>query len=149
MSQKITPFLWFNDNAGEAMDFYISVFKNGKVISKTDGANGKFFTGEVELEGQRLMFMNGGPSFVFSEAISLFVYCENQKEVDFLWDTLSAGGSESQCGWLKDKYGLSWQIIPTELSKLLSDSAKAQKVMAALMKMKKLDIAELEKSTRE
>ena len=149
--QKITTFLWFNDQAEEAMKFYVSVFKNGKVLSVnrmpegTPGAKGQVLGGSFEIEGQEFMVLNGGPQFPFTEAISLFVSCETQKEVDELWERLSAGGSKDRCGWLKDRYGLSWQIIPTALGRMLGDKdpAKAGRVMEAMLKMSKLDIATL------
>jgi predicted 3-demethylubiquinone-9 3-methyltransferase (glyoxalase superfamily) len=116
--QKITPFLWFNDNAEEAMNFYVSIFKNSRIVSVSRygdggrGPKGQVMTGTFELEGQRFMALNGGPLFKFTEAISLFVDCEGQPEVDSLWEKLSAGGEKSRCGWLKDKFGVSWQVIP-------------------------------------
>ena len=119
--QKITPFLWFDGKAEEAMKFYVSVFKNSKVVSTMPGPDGKVMTGTFQLEGQEFMALNGGPQFKFTEAISFFVNCETQAEVDELWDKLTAGGAESQCGWLKDKFGLSWQIIPSALGRLLGD----------------------------
>ncbi|MEJ7611000.1 MAG: VOC family protein [Ferruginibacter sp.] len=150
--QKITPFLWFNDNAEEAMNFYTAVFKNSKIINANRAieggpwAAGTIMTGTLELEGQQYMLMNGGPHFKFNEAISLFVNCESQEEVDRLWDTLSEGGEKSRCGWLKDKFGLSWQIIPTALGKLMydKDPAKSKAVLAAMMKMDKIIIKDLE-----
>jgi len=152
--QKITTFLWFDDNAEEAMNFYVSVFKNSKIgrVSRmpkgTPGPGpGPVITGSFTLEGQEFMALNGGPRFRFTEAISLFVSCENQAEVDELWAKLTAdGGSESQCGWLKDKFGLSWQIIPTALGRLLGDPdpARAQRALQAMLKMQKIDVATLE-----
>jgi predicted 3-demethylubiquinone-9 3-methyltransferase (glyoxalase superfamily) len=129
------------------MNFYLSIFKNGKVLNVTR-RNGKAFTVTFELEGQRFMALNAGPIFKFNEAISLFVDCETQQKVDELWEKLSAGGSKSQCGWLKDKYGLSWQIIPSALMKLLSDPdpQKSEAVMQAMLKMNKIVIADLEKA---
>ncbi len=144
--QKITPFLWFDTNAEEAMDFYISIFKNSKIVMKRLGPDGKLFTGTFQLEGQDYHVINGGPYFKFTEAISLFVNCNSQEEVDELWSKLTAdGGTESQCGWLKDKFGLSWQIIPTALGEMLGDkdSVKAGRVMQAMLKMKKIEIAKL------
>jgi len=149
--QKITPFLWFNDQAEEAMHFYTSIFKNSKVgqISRYGkggpGPEGKVMSATFQLEGQEFMALNGGPLFQFTEAISFFVNCETQEEVDELWEKLSAGGEKSRCGWLKDKYGLSWQIVPTILGELLSDkdAAKSQRVMQAMLKMVKLDIDKL------
>jgi predicted 3-demethylubiquinone-9 3-methyltransferase (glyoxalase superfamily) len=146
--QKITPFLWFDNQAEEAMNFYVSIFKNSKILSVSLGPSGKAFTVTCELDGQEITALNGGPEFKFSEAISFFVNCETQAEVDELWEKLSAGGEESQCGWLKDKYGLSWQIVPAALSKLLGDHdpAKAQRVMQAMLKMRKIDIAGLKQA---
>lgn len=149
--QKITPFLWFNNQAEEAMNFYVSIFKNSKIGSVTrygdagPGPKGSVMTATFQLEGQDFFVLNGGPQFQFTEAISFFVNCETQEEVDDLWSKLSAGGKESQCGWLKDKYGLSWQIIPSELNVLLRDKnpAKAYRVMQAMLKMSKIDIARL------
>ncbi len=136
--KKITPFLWFDNNAEEAINFYLSVFKNGKKIN-----NNKF-----EIEEQEFMVLNGGPHFKFNEAISIFVDCENQEEVDNLWEKLSEGGEKGQCGWLKDKFGLSWQIIPNILGEMLSDldEEKADRVMQAMIKMTKIDVEELKKA---
>ncbi len=144
--QKITPFLWFDGNAEEAMNIYISIFKNSKIISASHGPDGKLFTGTVQLEGQNFHVLNAGPMFKFTEAISFFVSCETQEEVDYFWDKLTAGGEESRCGWLKDKFGLSWQIIPTALGKALGnpDQAKAQRAMQAMMGMSKIIIKDLE-----
>jgi predicted 3-demethylubiquinone-9 3-methyltransferase (glyoxalase superfamily) len=140
--QKITPFLWFNNNAKEAADFYVSIFKNGHIKNVTP------MMVSFELEGQEFIALNGGPQFTFTEAISLFVDCETQEEVDTLWAKLSEGGKEGRCGWLKDKYGLSWQIIPKTLGKLLSDSdpVKSQRVLQAMLLMDKINIAELQKA---
>ena len=140
--RKITPFLWFDDQAEEAMNFYVSIFKNSKVLSVMPGPNGIAQSVTFELDGQEFMALNAGPQFKFNEAISFFVDCESQKEVDELWEKLTAdGGEESMCGWLKDKYGLSWQIVPTILGKLLGDPdpAKSQRVMQAMLQMKKID----------
>jgi predicted 3-demethylubiquinone-9 3-methyltransferase (glyoxalase superfamily) len=140
---KITPFLWFDNNAQEAAKFYVSVFKNSKIIQLGP------MVSTFELEGQRFMALNGGPAFKFTEAISLYVSCENQEEVDCFWTALlSGGGKESQCGWLKDRFGLSWQIVPVILEKLLRDSdpLKANKVMQAMLKMIKLDVEGLKKA---
>jgi predicted 3-demethylubiquinone-9 3-methyltransferase (glyoxalase superfamily)/uncharacterized protein YndB with AHSA1/START domain len=148
-AQKITTFLWFDGNAEEAMKFYVSIFKNSKVVSTMPGPDGKVLTGTFELEGQRFMALNGGPQFKFTEAISLFVNCETQSEVDDLWKKLIAGGgAESQCGWLKDKFGLSWQIIPSALGRLLGDRdrAKAGRAMQAMLQMRKIDIAKLQQA---
>jgi predicted 3-demethylubiquinone-9 3-methyltransferase (glyoxalase superfamily) len=134
---KIIPFLWFDDNAQEAVKFYTSIFKNSKIVNMSK------LVSTFELEGLRFMALNGGPHFTFTEAISLYVSCETQEEVDYFWDALlKDGGKESQCGWLKDKFGLSWQIVPSVLEKLLSgpDTVKSGKVMQAMLKMIKLDI---------
>jgi predicted 3-demethylubiquinone-9 3-methyltransferase (glyoxalase superfamily) len=140
--QKITPFLWFDNQAGEAAKFYCSVFKNSKII----GSNPMIVT--FELEGQKFMALNGGPQFKFTEAISFFVDCETQEEVNYYWEKLCEGGKESQCGWLKDKYGMSWQIVPSILGKLIGDPdpVKSQRVMNAMLKMKKIDIAKLKEA---
>ena len=148
---KITPFLWFNDQAEEAMNFYTAIFKNSKIGSVSrygegaPGQPGSVMTATFELNGQEFMALNGGPLFTFTEAISFFVSCETQMEVDELWEKLSAGGEESQCGWLKDKFGLSWQIVPSALGELLNDpdAEKAGRVMNAMLQMKKIDIAGL------
>jgi predicted 3-demethylubiquinone-9 3-methyltransferase (glyoxalase superfamily) len=144
---KITPFLWFDGQAEEAMNFYISIFKNAKVLS-VNRVDGKVMSVTFELEGQKLMGLNAGPQFRFTEAISLFVDCETQEEVDELWEKLSAGGEKSRCGWLKDKYGLSWQIIPTALGKLMSDPdpEKSKAVVQAMLKMNKIVIEDLKKA---
>ncbi|HEV8483323.1 MAG TPA: VOC family protein [Blastocatellia bacterium] len=152
--QKITPFLWFDNNAEEAMNFYVSVFKNSEIVSVTrygeggPGPKGTVMTGTFHLDGQDFMALNGGPHFKFTEAISLFVNCETQQEVDELWEKLSEGGAKSQCGWLKDKYGLSWQIVPKVLGELLNDKdpEKSKRVMEALLKMTKLDIKTLKRA---
>ena len=145
--QKITPFLWFDGNADEAMDFYVSVFKNSKVVSVTR-SQGKVMAGTFQLEGQQFYALNGGPQFQFTPAISLFVSCETQAEVDDLWKKLSEGGSEERCGWLKDKFGLSWQIIPSILGPLLHDMdpEKAKRAMNAMLQMNKIDIARLKQA---
>jgi predicted 3-demethylubiquinone-9 3-methyltransferase (glyoxalase superfamily) len=150
--QKITPYLWFDNNAEEAMNFYTSIFKNSKIISISrygdagPGPEGTVMTGTFQLEGQEFMALNGGPEFKFTEAISLFVHCETQEEVDALWAKLTEGGEESQCGWLKDKFGLSWQIIPTILGELLGDKdpEKAGRVMNTMLQMQKIDIKTLQ-----
>jgi len=152
--QKITPFLWFDGNAEEAMNFYTSVFKNAKVgnISRYGeagpGPAGSVLTASFELEGLEFTALNGGPHFKFNEAISFHVACESQAEVDYFWDGLGAGGQIQQCGWLKDKFGVSWQIVPTALPRLLGnpDRAKANRVMQTMLQMKKLDIAALERA---
>src|SRR5258706_1836915 len=138
--QKITPFLWFNKEAEEAANFYVSIFANSKV-THADPMMVMF-----ELDGQKFMALNGGPNFKFTEAISLYVTCEDQNEVDKLWEKLSAHPENEQCGWLKDKYGLSWQIIPKQFVEMMSDpdSNKTKRVMEAMLKMKKMDIAALE-----
>jgi predicted 3-demethylubiquinone-9 3-methyltransferase (glyoxalase superfamily) len=152
--QKITPFLWFDDKAEEAMNFYASIFKNSKILGVSrygeggPGKPGQVMTGTFELNGQEFMALNGGPEFKFTEAVSFFVNCETQQEVDELWTKLTDGGEESQCGWLKDKYGLSWQIVPTLLGKLLNDKdpKKAQRVMQAMLQMKKIDTVKLQQA---
>jgi predicted 3-demethylubiquinone-9 3-methyltransferase (glyoxalase superfamily) len=144
--QKITPFLWFEGNAEQAAQFYIGIFKNSKIISASP------MTVTLELEGQRLMILNGGPHHKLSPAVSLFVTCETQLEIDDLWQKLTAdGGADGRCGWIVDKYGLSWQLVPPILGQLLGDTdrAKAQRVMAAMMKMNKLEIAVLEQAAQE
>jgi predicted 3-demethylubiquinone-9 3-methyltransferase (glyoxalase superfamily) len=143
---SITPFLWFDTQAEEAMNLYTSTFKRSKVIS-VNRAGGRVMTVEFELENQRFMGLNAGPQFPFTEAVSFFVACETQAEIDELWTKLTAdGGSESRCGWLKDKFGLSWQIVPTSLGRMLGDKdpAKAQRTMQAMLQMNKLDIAKLQ-----
>ncbi len=148
--QSITPFLWFDGNAEEAMSFYVSVFKNSKIVnvSRVGGPNGTVISGTFQLDGQEFMALNGGPQFKFTEAVSFFVNCETQEEVDELWKKLTAGGAESQCGWLKDKYGLSWQIIPSVLGNYLRDKnpAKAKRVMEAMLQMRKIDIKRLKQA---
>jgi predicted 3-demethylubiquinone-9 3-methyltransferase (glyoxalase superfamily) len=143
----ITPFLWFDTQAEEAMNFYISIFKNAKALA-VNRANGRVLTVTFELLGQKFIGLNAGPRFKFSEAISFFVECENQKEVDELWEKLSAGGEQSRCGWLKDKYGLWWQIIPKALGQLMNDPdpQKSQAVMQAMLKMGKIIVADLQKA---
>jgi predicted 3-demethylubiquinone-9 3-methyltransferase (glyoxalase superfamily) len=152
--QKITPFLWFNDNAEEAMNFYVSIFKNSRIVSVSrygeggPGPKGQVMTGTFELEGQRFMALNGGPLFKFTEAISLFVDCEGQPEVDSLWEKLSAGGEKSRCGWLKDKFGVSWQVIPKALGQLMGDKdpEKSKRVMMAMLQMGKIDVQALQRA---
>jgi predicted 3-demethylubiquinone-9 3-methyltransferase (glyoxalase superfamily) len=154
---KITPFLWFNDNAEEAMNFYVSVFRNSKVVSVTrygdagPGPKGSVMTASFQLDGQPFTALNGGPQFTFTEAVSFVVHCESQEDVDYFWDALSAGGRTSQCGWLKDKYGLSWQIVPDAMMALLQhkDPKKAQRVMQALMQMTKIDLARLRQAAEQ
>jgi len=152
--QKITTFLWFNDQAEEAMKFYVSIFKNSRVVEVSryaegsPGPAGKVMTATFELEGQQFIALNGGPEFHFTEAISLLVNCETQQEIDDLWRKLTAGGEEGQCGWLKDKYGLSWQIVPKDMGALLGakDPEKAKRAMQAMLGMKKIDIAALKRA---
>jgi len=156
--QKITPFLWYDNQAEEAMNFYVSVFKNSKVLGVTrygdagPGPKGSVMTAAFELEGQKFSALNGGPQFKFNESVSFVVNCEKQEEIDYFWEKLSSdGGQEIQCGWLRDKFGLSWQIVPTVLPKLLQsgDPKKSNRVMQALMQMKKLDIARLKQAVEE
>ena len=152
--QKITPFLWFNDNAEEAMNFYVSIFKNSKVVRVSrygdagPGPKGTVMSATFQLEGQTFHVLNGGPLFSFTPAISLFVNCETQQEVDELWEKLSAGGKKERYGWLKDKYGLSWQIIPTALGEMLGDKdpQKAGRVMQAMLQMDKIEIEGLKQA---
>ena len=154
--QKITPFLWFNDNAEEAMDFYTSIFSNSKIIDVSrypaggPAPAGSVMSGTFELEGQKFMALNGGPQFSFTPAISLFVSCETQEEVDALWEKLAEGGEAQQCGWVTDKFGLSWQIIPQALGELMSDPdpEKSQRVMQAMLQMEKIDIQALRQAHR-
>jgi predicted 3-demethylubiquinone-9 3-methyltransferase (glyoxalase superfamily) len=151
---RISPFLWFDNQAEQAAKFYVSIFKNSKIVTTTrygdagPGPKGSVMTVVFQLDGQEFIALNGGPQFTFTEAISFSVNCATQKEVDDFWQKLSAGGEEGPCGWLKDKFGLSWQINPTILGKLLSDPdpKKAKRVMEAMLKMKKIDIAELQKA---
>ena len=155
--QKITPFLWFNGNAEDAMNFYTSIFKNSKIGRITrygdagPGPKGTVMSATFQLDGQEFMALNGGPQFKFTEAISFFVNCETQEEVDELWEKLSAGGQKSRCGWLKDKYGLSWQIIPSALGEMLGDKdpEKSQRVMKAMLQMDKIDIKGLEQAYKQ
>jgi predicted 3-demethylubiquinone-9 3-methyltransferase (glyoxalase superfamily) len=152
--QKITPFLWFDGKAEEAMNFYVSIFNNSKVLNVSrygdagPGPKGSVMSATFQLDGQEFMALNAGPMFKFTEAISFFVSCKTQAEVDELWDKLSAGGAESRCGWLKDKYGLSWQIIPSILGELLQnkDPVKSKKAMEAMMQMGKIDIKRLQQA---
>lgn len=153
--QKITPFLWFDNNAEEAMNLYTSVFKNSKILSLTrcgesgPGPAGSVLVGSFQIEGQEFTALNGGPMFKFTEAISLVVNCDSQEEVDTLWRQLTAGGgAPSRCGWLKDRFGLSWQIVPRIMGTLLQDPdpAKAGRVMQAMMQMTKIDIAALQRA---
>ena len=156
--QRITPFLWFNDNAEEAVNFYTGIFDNSKigVVSRYTKESaeasgrpvGSIMTMAFTLDGQEFTAINGGPAFHFTEAISLFVHCASQAEIDHYWNKLSQGGDPSaqQCGWLKDRFGLSWQIVPDQILKLVSDPDKGGKVMEAVLKMKKLDLATLERA---
>lgn len=159
-TQRITPFLWFDNQAEEAAKFYTSIFKNSKVLTTTrytkeaEQASGRpagsVMTVEFQLEGQPFTALNGGPIFKFNEALSLVVHCKNQEEVDYYWNKLTEGGDKQaqQCGWLKDRFGLSWQVIPDKLLKLLSDPdpEKGRRVMAAMLQMKKIDLPELERA---
>jgi len=152
--KRITPFLWFNGQAEEATNFYASIFKNSKILSVSrygdggPGPTGTVMATTFELNGQEFIALNGGPEFTFSEAISFLVPCETQQEVDELWEKLSEGGKKQRCGWLKDKFGLSWQVIPTVLGQMLQDKdrAKANRVMNAMMKMEKIDIKTLKQA---
>ncbi|MBK0381053.1 VOC family protein [Mucilaginibacter segetis] len=150
--QKITPFLWFDTNAEEAVNFYISLFKNSKILrvirngSEGPGPEGSVLAIDFSINGQEFAALNGGPTFTFTEAVSFMVNCETQEEIDNMWEKLSEGGQKSQCGWLKDKFGLSWQVTPPILLKMISDPdpVKSQRVMNAMMKMEKLIIKDLE-----
>src|ERR1700677_2606656 len=149
-SLRITPFLWFDNNAADAVDFYLSVFKNSRRLEEMHNpeghpAPGKILTIAFELDGQRFVALNGGSMFKFTEAVSFVIRCDSQAEVDKYWENLSAGGSTSQCGWLKDKFGLSWQVVPARLLDLI----KNPKAMQAMLKMRKLDIAELERAVED
>ena len=154
--QKIVPFLWFNGNAEEAVNFYVSIFKNSKVVRVSrygdagPGPKGSVMSCTFQLEGQDFYALNGGPQFTFTPAISLFVNSETQQEVDQLWEKLSAGGSKDQCGWLKDKFGLSWQVVPLALEEMLADKdpARLERVMQAMLQMQKLDIGALQAAYR-
>jgi predicted 3-demethylubiquinone-9 3-methyltransferase (glyoxalase superfamily) len=152
--QRIIPFLWFDDRAEEAMNFYVSIFRNSRIVGVSrygdagPGPRGAVMVASFQLEGQDFLALNGGPQFTFSPAISLFVNCETQDEVDDLWKRLSAGGETNQCGWLRDKFGVSWQIVPTILGTLMQDRdpVKSQRVMKAMLQMDKLDIALLKQA---
>jgi predicted 3-demethylubiquinone-9 3-methyltransferase (glyoxalase superfamily) len=154
MMQLITPFLWFDNNAEEAMNFYVSVFKNSRVGRVTrygeagPGPAGSVMTVEFELDGQKFVGLNGGPHFKFTEAVSFTVRCETQEEIDYYWDKLSEGGQTSRCGWLKDKFGLSWQVEPRILGDLMTDKdpEKAKRVMEAMLKMDKIDIEPIKRA---
>ena len=155
--QKITPFLWFDNQAEEAVGFYSSIFKNSKIVTVTrygdagPGPKGSVMTMEFELDGQKFVALNGGPHFQFTEAISFVVNCETQQEVDHYWEKLTAGGKEVQCGWLKDKYGLSWQIVPIAMVTMLkdTDTQRSQRVMKAMLQMKKIELPVLEEAYRQ
>lgn len=147
--KKITPFLWFDTQAEEAMNFYVSLFKNSKVNNISRGPDGRAFIVSFELDGQEFMALNAGPEFKFNESISMYVDCEDQAEVDYFWNALTAdGGEESMCGWLKDKYGLSWQIVPKQLGRLMGapDPEKSKRVTDAMLKMQKIIVADLQKA---
>lgn len=160
-NQKITPFLWFNDNAEQAVKFYTSIFKNSKIgkISRygeegekvAGRPKGSVMTIEFQLAGQQFIALNGGPEFKFTEAVSFVVNCRTQAEVDYYWKKLSAGGKQIQCGWLKDKFGLAWQVVPTVLSDLVTDKdpSKSERVMRAMLKMVKLDIKKLKAAAQQ
>jgi predicted 3-demethylubiquinone-9 3-methyltransferase (glyoxalase superfamily) len=156
IKQRISPFLWFDQQAEEAAHFYVSIFPNsavGKIARYTEtgpGPNGSVMTVAFELDGQQFTALNGGPIFKFTEALSLVVNCDSQEEVDHYWDRLSEGAQEVQCGWVKDKYGVSWQVVPVAFIELVQDKdpVKVDRVMKAMMKMKKLDLAALEKAYR-
>ena len=151
---KIATCLWFDDNAEEAVNFYISLFADSKIVSVTrygkagPGPEGSVLTVAFELAGREFMALNGGPHFRFNEAISIFVQCDTQAEIDRLWDRLLEGGEAQQCGWLKDRFGLSWQIVPSALDRMLRDPERSDRVMQALLQMVKLDIAQLEQAYR-
>jgi predicted 3-demethylubiquinone-9 3-methyltransferase (glyoxalase superfamily) len=155
--QKITPCLWFDSKAAEAANVYTSIFKNSKIVEimrygeAGPGPKGTVMSVTFELDGQQFIALNGGPQFTFSPAISFFVRCATQEEVDELWEKLSAGGETQRCGWLQDKFGVSWQIVPEVLGKLLQakDPAKSQRVMAAMLKMDKLDISGLQRASEQ
>ena len=151
MKQKITPNLWFDTEAAEAAEFYTSVFENSRIVNRTHYTEagpreaGMVMTVEFELDGQRFVAINGGPEFKFDEALSLEIHCADQAEVDYFWERLTDGGAESMCGWLKDRYGLSWQVIPEGMEKLFADPdpEKAERAMHAMLEMKKIDVAAL------
>ena len=146
--KKITPFLWFDTQAEEAMNFYVSIFKNSRVLGISRGPDGKVFTVSFELDGQEFMGLNAGPMFKFNEAVSMYVNCEDQAEADYFWNALSAVPEAESCGWCKDTFGLSWQIIPKQLIELLGDPdpVKAGRVMEAMLKMQKIIVADLQKA---
>lgn len=146
--QKITPFLWYDGTVEEALNLYRSVFPNSRVVNTSSGPGGRIMSATFELEGQQFIAFDGGPHLKFTPAVSMYVNCETQAEVDELWEKLSEGGTESECGWLQDRFGLSWQIIPSILPRLLGDPdrAKAGRAMNAMLQMKKIDIATLERA---
>ena len=154
MQKKTTPFLWFNDNAEEAAKFYVSVFKNSKILSVTRwpkealGKQGTVMIVKFEIDGDEFVGLNGGPTYSFTEAISFWVKCDNQDEIDELWEKLSAGGEKRECGWLKDKFGVCWQIVPSSLEELIADDDQERfdRVMKTVWQMEKLDIRELQKA---
>ena len=153
--QKITPFLWFNDNAEEAANFYTSIFADSKVITETrygegaPGPAGSVMTVKFQLAGQEFVALNGGPIFHLTEAVSFVVNCDSQDEIDRFWEQLSAGGETSRCGWLRDKFGLSWQVVPTALAEMFEagDAARCERVMHAMLQMDKLDLAALQSAS--
>ncbi len=152
--QKITPFLWFDNNAEEAANFYVSIFKNSKVLSVSrygeagPGPKGTVMVAEFQIDGQEFVALNGGPRFKFTEAISFVINCETQEEVEYFWERLSDGGEKSRCGWVKDKFGLWWQVVPTVLGKLMSDSdpEKVKRVTVAMLQMDRIDIEPLQRA---
>ncbi len=146
--QKITPFLWFDGKAEEAMNFYTSIFKNSKIKNTMPGPGGTIMSTTFELDGVEFIALNGGPMFKFTEAVSFFVKCETQEEIDEFWEKLSEGGEKSRCGWLKDKFGLSWQIVPPVLGEMLQDKdpEKSKRVMNAMLQMDKIDIKKLKEA---
>ena len=154
MQKKIIPFLWFDDQAEQAANFYVSIFKNSKVLSinyypkESGGKEGRVMTVKFVLDGEEFVALNGGPHFSFTEAISFWVKCDTQEEIDYFWEKLSEGGETSECGWLKDRYGLSWQIVPSSIEELISeeDPARKDRVLKAVWQMQKLDIATLDKA---
>jgi predicted 3-demethylubiquinone-9 3-methyltransferase (glyoxalase superfamily) len=156
MQKKIIPFLWFNENAEEAANFYVSIFKNSKVLSinyyppESGGKDGRVMTVKFVLDGEEFVALNGGPQFTFSEAISFWVKCDTQEEIDYFWENLSEGGEKSECGWLKDKFGLSWQIVPSSIEELISeeDPERKNRVLKEVWQMRKLDLKILEKAYR-
>jgi predicted 3-demethylubiquinone-9 3-methyltransferase (glyoxalase superfamily) len=155
--QKITPFLWFDGRAEEAANFYTAIFPNSKIVSIMSsgeagpGPKGSVMSATFELQGQEFIALNGGPMFTFSPAISFFVHCETQEEVDNFWEKLSEGGEKQRCGWLRDKFGVSWQVVPTVLGQLLQDkdAEKSKRVMNAMLQMDKLDIASLKRANEQ